>query len=93
MPRDVWRAAQPSADHFVAAFQKHGFSCRVDVAAYPAVIDREVWLGMMRNRFWSTFAGFSDDELGAGVAEVAAAHPPGPIAFEERVVFVVADAV
>ena len=89
--REVWRAAQPSADHFVEAFQKHGFSCRVDVAAYPAVIDREVWLGMMRNRFWSTFAGFSDGELDAGVAEVAAAHPPGPIAFEERVVFIVAD--
>ena len=61
--------------------RKHGFSCRVDVAAYPAVIDREVWLGMMRNRFWSTFAGFSDGELDAGIAEVAAAHPPGPVAF------------
>ena len=91
--REVWRAQQPSADHFVAAFRKHGFSCRVDVAAYPAVIDREVWLGMMRNRFWSTFAGFSDRELEAGVAEVAAAHPPGPIAFEERVVFIVAEVV
>ena len=91
--RDVWRAQQPSAEYFVEAFEKHGFSCRVDVAAYPAVIDREVWLGMMRNRFWSTFAGFSDGELDAGVAEVAAAHPPGPIAFEERVVFIVADAV
>ena len=86
-------AAQPSADHFVAAFHQAGFACAVDVAAYPAVIDREVWLGMMRNRFWSTFAGFSDGELDAGVAEVAAAHPPGPIAFEERVVFIVADAV
>ena len=89
--RKVWRAAQPSADHFVAAFRRAGFECAVDVAAYPAVIDREVWLGMMRNRFWSTFAGFSDGELEAGVAEVAAAHPPGPIAFEERVVFIVAD--
>ena len=41
----------------------------------------------------STFAGFSDRELDAGVAEVAAAHAPGPIAFEERVVLIVADAV
>ena len=24
--RDVWRAAQPSADYFVEAFRKHGFS-------------------------------------------------------------------
>ena len=77
----------------VEAFRSAGFACAVDVAAYPAVIDREVWLEMMRNRFWSTFAGFSDGELAAGVAEVAAAHPPGPIAFEERVVFIVADAV
>ena len=45
------------------------------------------------DRFWSTFAGFSDGELEAGVAEVAAAHPPGPIAFEERVVFIVAEVV
>ena len=89
--RKVWRAAQPSADHFVEAFRRAGFACAVDVAAYPAVIDREVWLGMMRNRFWSTFAGFSDGELDSGVAEVAAAHVPGPIAFEERVVFIVAD--
>ena len=68
--RKVWRAAQPSADHFVEAFRNAGFACAVDVAAYPAVIDREVWLGMMRNRFWSTFAGFSDGELATGVAEV-----------------------
>ena len=33
----------------VEAFRKHGFSCRVDVAAYPAVIDREVWLGMIHS--------------------------------------------
>jgi len=91
--RAVWQRQQPPAEDFVAAFETAGFACTVDVAAYPAVIDREVWLNMMRNRFWSTFADFSDSELDAGVAEVAAAYPPGPIAFEERVVFVVADVV
>jgi len=91
--RDVWRAAQPPAEYFVEAFQKAGFACTVEVAVYPAVIDREVWLGMMRNRFWSTFSGFSDAELAAGVAEVAAAYAPGNITFEERVVFVIATVV
>ena len=70
---------------FVAAFRNAGFACAGRGAYPPSSTGRR--LGMMRNRFWSTFAGFSDGgsrraSPGRGGART------GPIAFEERVVFI-----
>ena len=45
----------------------------------------------MRNRFWSTFSYFSDEQLEAGIAEVDAAHDSVEVLeFEERMVFITA---
>ena len=45
----------------------------------------------MRNRFWSTFSYFSDEQLEAGIAEVDAAHAGVEVLeFEERMTFITA---
>jgi hypothetical protein len=44
-----------------------GMEVTVEVAEYPATLEREWWLEMVNNRFWSTFSQFSDAELAAGI--------------------------
>jgi hypothetical protein len=46
---------------------------------------------MVRNRFWSTFSNFTDEELEAGcatIAEEARVDGDGRVHFEERLVFI-----
>jgi hypothetical protein len=44
-----------------------GMEVTCEVAEYPATLEREWWLEMVDNRFWSTFSQFSDAELAAGI--------------------------
>jgi hypothetical protein len=57
---------------------------------YPCAVDLKSWLGMVRNRFWSTFSNFTDEELEAGCATIAeeARVEDGRVHFEERLVFI-----
>ncbi|XRB01788.1 Putative RNA methylase [Pycnococcus provasolii] len=70
--RRVWTSRQPPVCVFEAAMRKAGFD-DVDVREwrYPIRCRLARWLALIRARFWSTFHGFSDDELEAGVKEVA----------------------
>ena len=46
----------------------------------------------MRNRFWSTFSYFTDEQLEAGVREVDEANAGADVLeFEERMTFITAD--
>jgi hypothetical protein len=47
---------------------------------------------MVRNRYMSLLANFSDAELDAGVAEIRRAHPGDQITFTDTFAFVLATA-
>ena len=42
----------------------------VSVHNYPATLNIDWWINMIRNRFWSTFSEFDDEELGKGIDEI-----------------------
>jgi len=48
----------------------------------------------VRGRFWSTFDAFTDAELEAGCADIAAEHSGGGgvLEFEDRLLFITAQA-
>lgn len=92
--KEVWAANQPSADDIESDLHSAGFKdIRRDIKSYPCEIKLETWLGMVRNRFWSTFSHFTNEEIEVGcdiIAKEARPDEEGKIKFEERLLFITA---
>jgi len=90
--RNVWKQNQPSVQQLTSELMAAGFedlNCTIE--KYDSSISLERWQGMVKNRFWSTFADFTDDELEKGCKELAEERPPdenGIIYFEDRLLFI-----
>lgn len=92
--RAVWAANQPSAPDIKADLASAGF-CDVEstVQTYPAQIQLNRWLDMVRGRFWSTFSSFGDAELEEAcelIQKEAKTDADGVAHFEDRLVFITA---
>jgi hypothetical protein len=94
--RQVWNANQPSVQELVHDLQEAGF-CNVQhtLVSYPCNISLQRWQSMVKNRFWSTFSNFSDDELVRGCDQIALDYHDriddnGSIHFEDRLFFLTA---
>lgn len=66
----VWAKYQPPAELFVEEQEKAGFSVSYQTHSYSLYLPKQQWFTMIRNRFWSTFSYFNDEELAAGIAEL-----------------------
>jgi hypothetical protein len=92
--KEVWAANQPSADDIESDLHSAGFKyIRRDIKSYPCGIKLETWLGMVRNRFWSTFSHFTNEEIEVGcdiIAKEARPDEEGKVKFEERLLFITA---
>jgi len=92
--KKVWAANQPSADDIEADLHSAGFKdIRRDIKSYPCEIKLETWLVMVRNRFWSTFSHFTNEEIEVGcdiIAKEAKPNEEGKVKFEERLLFITA---
>lgn len=91
----VWAENQPSLEEFVSELEEAGFTdVSSDIQRYPCSIPLERWQAMVRNRFWSTFAGFSDEELDAACEAMPETERhrlhDGVIQFEDRLLFITA---
>jgi hypothetical protein len=94
--REVWAENQPSVDTFVSELEAAGFSeMSSTIEAYQCSVPLERWLGMIKARFWSTFANFSDAEIERGCQQIAQREGDridanGVIHFEDRLLFLTA---
>jgi hypothetical protein len=92
--RKVWAENQPSASNIKTDLSAAGFEeVESTIKMYPAQIQLDRWLAMVRDRFWSTFSNFSDDELedACRLIEMEAKTDAGGIVhFEDRLVFITA---
>lgn len=94
--REVWTANQPSLDDIEADLKDAGFS-RIShtIETYPCTIALDRWQSMVRNRFWSTFSNFSDEELDEACEQIATEAASkidanGIVHFEDRLLFILA---
>jgi len=71
-----------------------GAGLRVDVTydSFPLALAKERWLAMVAERYMSLLAGFSDEELRAGIEEIGACFPGPVLEFEDRFAFVLGTA-
>lgn len=92
--RKVWAANQPSAEDLMSELVEAGFQkVTSSVERYPCQIGFAQWVKMVKQRFWSTFSQFSDDELNDGCEELEALESSridkdGIIRFEDRLVLI-----
>jgi len=86
---ELWPKKQPPADPFVKQMKGADFSVSYQTQAFPVQIAKKQWLEMIRNRFWSTFSYFNDEELEAGLAELEAKYAQtDTLYFEDALIFI-----
>lgn len=80
---------QPHYDEVASALADAGLEPDVRLQEFPLEIERDRYLEMVRSRYMSLLSTFSDNEIRAGVAEIAATRPEPMYRFTDRFVFVV----
>lgn len=62
--KQVWKDNQPSEIEIMQDLQAAGFTqVSHEMKINECRVELETWCKMIRNRFWSTFSNFTDDEL------------------------------
>ena len=102
---DIWSTGQPCTQQIVSDLQLAGYNnVTVQIYTYPCTVQLGRWLRMIKNRFWSTFASFTNEELYLGCEYIvkeatrssktsAAKNGQTLLQFEERLVFIAASVV
>jgi hypothetical protein len=94
--KTIWAQNQPSLEVLKQELETAGFTHVTHTTeSYPCSIPLSRWCSMIRNRFWSTFTNFTDDELqqACQIIETNEQHritKDGMIHFEDRLVFITA---
>jgi len=70
--RAVWKENQPSIEEIEEELREAGYThLERTVECYPCSISLASWQCMIRNRFWSTFSNFTDEELEQACESIA----------------------
>jgi ubiquinone/menaquinone biosynthesis C-methylase UbiE len=78
---------QPDFGELVAAARAAGLTAEYWQEALPLTIARERYLRMVKGRFMSLLSTFPDEELAAGISEIAGRYPDEILHFENRYMF------
>ena len=73
--RSVWKENQPSIEEIEEELREAGFTnLERTLETYPCSISLKQWQTMVKDRFWSTFSNFSDEELEEACERIAREH-------------------
>lgn len=79
---------QPEPATIAAAMRDAGLETEHRTEEYHVEIDREHWIGLVRNQWMSVLSTFSDDELAAGIEEIRDRHPEEELTYTDRFAFI-----
>jgi len=89
---EVWAKNQPGVDDLADDLRQAGFrNVQYAMVPYRCSCPLSQWLEMVKNRFWSTFIEFTDEQLAAGCEVIARERPAdadGKIFFEDRMLYI-----
>lgn len=86
--RERFAANQPEPEDVAAAMRDAGLHVDLEHEEYPVTVKRDRYFNLVRNRWMSVLSTFSDEELEAGLEEMAAAYPEPELTFPDRFAFV-----
>jgi trans-aconitate methyltransferase len=88
---EIWKEHQPPSEPFCNSLRDKGFSVQVDIKSYKVELPKSAWLGMIANKFWSTFSHCTEQELSDGLQYLRDKHATEEIlTFNDNLVFIVA---
>ena len=89
---EVWRKNQSPKELYVSLLEESGYNVStVSVLEYPASLNIDWWINMIKNRFWSTFSEFDDNNLEKGINEIREKFGKSNfVNFSEKLVLIVA---
>jgi len=90
----VWAENQPEWTDYGDLMKAAGFEdVQMELEEFTVTLPKAAWLRMIKNRFWSTFSHFNDEQLAAGIEEIRRDYPAdenGFISFREGLVLITA---
>jgi ubiquinone/menaquinone biosynthesis C-methylase UbiE len=84
----TFEALQPDPAAIADDMRTSGLDVILSYREFALEIPKARFLTMVRNRYMSLLATFSDDQINAGVAEIDATHTEQILAFSDRFAFV-----
>lgn len=86
-----WAENQPTPESYEEHLRQAGFEVvSRPPEGFPLCITKEVWYRMLRDKFWSWLAQFSDEKIEEGIAELEKRYPDTEeFNFEEKLNFIV----
>eukprot|EP00927_Polykrikos_kofoidii_P002292 TRINITY_DN10882_c0_g2_i5.p1 TRINITY_DN10882_c0_g2~~TRINITY_DN10882_c0_g2_i5.p1 ORF type:complete len:197 (-),score=40.90 TRINITY_DN10882_c0_g2_i5:72-662(-) len=89
---EFWEKKQPNQEFFEMLLRDAGFEVVSEAPEkFPLRLSKTCWHEMLRNRFWSWLAHFSDDEIDKGIEELKSRFPGDDedYMFSEQLIFIV----
>jgi trans-aconitate methyltransferase len=86
----AFRQKQPHQDSLLAELRAGGFDAEAHVRPYVFSLPKATWFDMLRSRFMSDLAPFTDAEIEAGIQEIDAAHPGDSIEIPDTLLYIAA---
>lgn len=86
----VFRGKQPHHAALIEELEAAGFAASLRTQPYVFQLDKETWFGMIRNRFMSDLAGFTDAEIEEGINEIGQRHPGNRIEIPDTILYIAA---
>jgi 2-polyprenyl-3-methyl-5-hydroxy-6-metoxy-1,4-benzoquinol methylase len=88
--KETFYKNQPPYEKFVQELSKASFDVDVKIDSYTLELDKEVWFNMIRKRFMSDLAKFTDKEIEYGVNEIKHNIEKEKIEIEDVIIYITA---
>jgi len=85
--KQAFRQKQPKHETLLQELESCGFATSYRLHPYRFDLAKSTWFEMIRNRFMSDLAGFTDAEIEAGLTEIDAAFPADRIEIPDNILF------
>lgn len=86
----AFKANQPSSDLLHQELVESGFHVDVDYGLHTFELSKEEWYVMLRHRFMSDLAPFSDDEIECGIREIETICTEPMLQMNDHLIFITA---
>jgi SAM-dependent methyltransferase len=83
-----FESLQPDPAGIAAVLSDAGLETELSYDSYTLAFDRDRYLSMVRDRYMSLLAGFTDAELDRGIAEIRERFPGDRLEFPDRFAFI-----
>jgi 2-polyprenyl-3-methyl-5-hydroxy-6-metoxy-1,4-benzoquinol methylase len=83
-----FESLQPDPADIVAALSRAGLETELTYDSYALTFEKDRYLAMVRNRYMSLLASFTDAELERGITEIRERFPGDRLEFADRFAFI-----